>query len=241
MFIGGLHRSGTTLLARCMAEHPAGERLLGHRRDRGRGPAPADRLPGGQRAWRPGPVRLRSRGPSDRDLAARRRREPRAGCSSSGARTGTRRGRVLVEKSPPNLIRTRFLQALFPGSRMIVLVRHPIAVAAATRQFGRARRTWKRMSYTLADRALAALPRAPDGGRPAIEHLLVMRYEEFVFDPDSRLGDAFRLRGRRAAAERARGEGRRSTTTISGAGRLPGAAPAPAPTSRRQWRRSRTG
>ena len=37
---------------------------------------------------------------------------------------------VLVEKSPPNLVRTRFLQALFPDARQIVVTRHPIAVPA---------------------------------------------------------------------------------------------------------------
>jgi hypothetical protein len=39
---------------------------------------------------------------------------------------------VLLEKSPPNLIRTRFLQALFPEAVFVVLVRHPIAVSLAT-------------------------------------------------------------------------------------------------------------
>ncbi|TRX45896.1 sulfotransferase [Fulvivirga sp. M361] len=39
---------------------------------------------------------------------------------------------VLLEKSPPNLIRTRFLQKLFPGAYFIVIVRHPIPVSLAT-------------------------------------------------------------------------------------------------------------
>jgi hypothetical protein len=38
----------------------------------------------------------------------------------------------LLEKSPPNLIRTRFLQALFPQSSFIVISRHPIAVSLST-------------------------------------------------------------------------------------------------------------
>ena len=37
-----------------------------------------------------------------------------------------------VEKSPPNLLRTRFFQGIFPKSKFIVIVRHPIAVAIAT-------------------------------------------------------------------------------------------------------------
>jgi len=41
---------------------------------------------------------------------------------------------VLLEKSPPNLIRTRFLQAMFPGAYFITVVRHPVAVAYATQK-----------------------------------------------------------------------------------------------------------
>src|SRR4029077_8027629 len=41
----------------------------------------------------------------------------------------------LLEKSPPNLIRTRFLQALFPESCFVVITRHPVAVALATRKW----------------------------------------------------------------------------------------------------------
>jgi len=37
-----------------------------------------------------------------------------------------------IEKSPPNLTRTRLLQSLFPGSVFIFLVRHPIPVSLAT-------------------------------------------------------------------------------------------------------------
>ena len=90
---------------------------------------------------------------------------------------------------------------------MIVLIRHPIAVAGATRQFGRARRTWKRMSYTSLIEHWLRCHELLLEDAPKIEHLLVMRYEEFVFDPDHRLAEVFRFAGVGAAAERARGEG----------------------------------
>jgi hypothetical protein len=41
----------------------------------------------------------------------------------------------LLEKSPPNLIRTRFLQAIFPNSHFIIISRHPIAVSLATQKW----------------------------------------------------------------------------------------------------------
>src|SRR5690606_35502836 len=44
---------------------------------------------------------------------------------------------VLIEKSPPNLIRTRFLQELFPKAYFITIIRHPIAVSYATKKWSK--------------------------------------------------------------------------------------------------------
>lgn len=41
----------------------------------------------------------------------------------------------LMEKSPPNLIRTQFLQELFPDSYFITIIRHPIPVSYATKNW----------------------------------------------------------------------------------------------------------
>lgn len=46
---------------------------------------------------------------------------------------------VLLEKSPPNLIRMRFLRALFPRARFVMVLRHPVAVAMATEKWSDAR------------------------------------------------------------------------------------------------------
>lgn len=40
-----------------------------------------------------------------------------------------------LEKSPPNLVRTRFLQEVFPNSKFITIIRHPIAVSYATKKW----------------------------------------------------------------------------------------------------------
>jgi hypothetical protein len=39
---------------------------------------------------------------------------------------------ILVEKSPPNLIRFRFLQALLAAAAFVAVLRHPLAVAYAS-------------------------------------------------------------------------------------------------------------
>ncbi len=42
---------------------------------------------------------------------------------------------IFLEKSPPNLLRTRFLQEVFPNSKFITIIRHPIAVSYATKKW----------------------------------------------------------------------------------------------------------
>src|ERR671935_179621 len=56
---------------------------------------------------------------------------------------------VLLEKSPPNLLKTRFLQALFPGARFVVILRHPIPVALATARWRETRRLHRLIEHWL--------------------------------------------------------------------------------------------
>ena len=88
---------------------------------------------------------------------------------------------ILAEKSPPNIIRARFLQALFPDATFVMMIRHPVAVACATRKWSRTSlasliRHWLRCHDILA--ADATL----------IERLQVVQYEHFVKDPGREVG-----------------------------------------------------
>jgi hypothetical protein len=44
---------------------------------------------------------------------------------------------VLLEKSPPNLLKSKFLQEVFPNSKYLTIIRHPIAVSLATQKWSK--------------------------------------------------------------------------------------------------------
>jgi hypothetical protein len=189
VFVGGLHRSGTTPLARALAEHPSisGLRDTGVAEDEGQ--HLQDVYP-----------RIRSHGGMGRFARA-----PGAHLTETSELVGPDNARrliaswspywdldrrLLLEKSPANMIMGRFLQALFPGSALIVVVRHPVAAALALQKWnpllvarnGRRRTTlhgrvghWVR-AYELFRGDLSMLNRVE-----------VVRYEDLVADPDAEL------------------------------------------------------
>jgi hypothetical protein len=131
VFVGGLHRSGTTPLTRCLAAHPEvsglartgvpedeGQHLQDVYATRATGVGPdisrATRRPGS-----PSPVR--SRFPE----SVRR-------LWQAWAPHWDLSRRVLVEKSPPNLLMTRFLLRLFPDAAFVMIMRHPVVVTLST-------------------------------------------------------------------------------------------------------------
>lgn len=189
VFVGGLHRSGTTPLARVLAGHPeiSGLRDTGVSEDEGQhlqDVYPRIRAYGGMgRFANAAAAHLTASSPLVSKESA-----DRLVASWSPYWDDSRR--LLLEKSPGNLIMTTFLQALFPGAATIVVIRHPIAVALAMQKWnplivarnGRRRSTlaglvrhWLRAHDLL--RADAA----------QVGRLHVVRYEDLVADPAARL------------------------------------------------------
>jgi hypothetical protein len=184
VFVGGLHRSGTTLLARCLTEHPlvSGFSGTGVPADEGQHlqtvypPAKVYGGPG-KFAFHPEAHLTESSELVTAENAERLRAEWSVYWDLAKP--------VLVEKSPPNLIRGRFLQAMFPGSRLVMMMRHPIAVACATRK-------WSWTSYTDLVEHWLVCHETLIGDAPHLRDPVILRYEDLVADPDRVLEAAFR-------------------------------------------------
>jgi len=136
VFVGGLHRSGTTLVARWLASASgaSGFRDTSVWEDEGQHlqdvllPA---RLLGGPGRFARHPAAVA--GPVDEaDVSTLRAR-----LEATWAPLWEPGARVKVAKSPPNMLRGRLLQQLFPGALLVVVRRHPLAVALATRAMAR--------------------------------------------------------------------------------------------------------
>ncbi len=181
VFVGGLHRSGTTPLARCLAAHPqvSGFRNTGVPADEGQHLQPVY-----PPAWVFG-------GPGRFAQAVGAHLTERSG--SAGEDAGERlfaawrrwwdlSRPVLLEKSPPNLLASRFLQAAFPGARFVMVVRHPAIVALSTAK-------WCRRSLGgLLDHWFYA-HQLLEADAPHLEHLHVVKYEHLIREPERVMAD----------------------------------------------------
>lgn len=88
---------------------------------------------------------------------------------------------VLIEKSPPNILRMRYLQACFPDSHFILIARHPIAASVATKK-------WCRLNPVpgiIANWAVCYGRALKDAEK--LNSVSVIRYEDLVADPKGAL------------------------------------------------------
>ena len=176
VFLAGLHRSGTTLLARLLTAHPQISGFSGT-------DAPADE---GQH--------LQSVYPSDHEYGRPGRFgfSPEMHLTESSPLVSEKNARklfeewsphwdlsrpFLLEKSPPNLLKSRFLQALYPDSAFVVIVRHPIPVSIPTAKWRGTRRYDRMFEHWLRCHALF------EADREHLERVHVVQYEQMVREP----------------------------------------------------------
>jgi Sulfotransferase family len=188
VFLAGLHRSGTTLLARLLAAHPSVSGFSGTG-------VPADE---GQLLQTVYPAAKVYGGPGRFGFAPESHlTEESPLATAESARTLFEEWSphwdlsqpVLLEKSPPNLLKTRFLQALFPGSSFVVILRHPIPVTIPTSKWRRTRRYHRLLEHWLRCYELFS------ADRERLERVHVIRYEELVRDPTAVLRGIFEFLG----------------------------------------------
>jgi len=179
VFICGLHRSGTSLLHRCIGGHPATSAFANTGVDEDEGQHLQNVYPvDGQHG---GPGRFGFQ-PSARlteasDLVDD---DKRARLFDQWSRYWDLSKSHLVEKSPPNLIRMRFLQAMFPGAQFIVLLRHPIAVSYATGKWSNTRFHNLIHHWLVCHKIMLE-------DLPHLQQALLLRYEDFVREPECSL------------------------------------------------------
>jgi hypothetical protein len=185
LFVAGLHRSGTSLVARCLAAHPDVSAFTdtGVPEDEGQHLQtvypPAHRY-GGAGLFGFAPEAHLTEGSP---LATAESRER---LLEEWGRHWRPDAAVKVEKSPPNLVRMRFLQALFPEAVFVAVLRHPVAVAGATRKGRRMLLTYETLvRHWVACHAVLA------ADAPHVQRLHVVRYERFVADPEADLARIF--------------------------------------------------
>ncbi len=172
IFLCGLHRSGTSPLFRLLREHPeiTGFRDTGVPEDEGQhlqSVFPAARVYGGPGRF--GFVKEAHLTEKSRLVTE----ENRERLFAEWARYWDLTKSNLLEKSPPNLIHTRFLQALFPNSYFIVIVRHPIAVSLSTAK-------WADCSLESLVGHWVHCHDLFELDRPYLNRVLVIRYEDLI-------------------------------------------------------------
>jgi hypothetical protein len=199
VFVGGLHRSGTTPLTRILGQHPD----ISSFSNTG---VPEDE---GQHLQSVYPAAWRYGG------SGHFARDPEAHLTESSELATTESAeelmrawyphwdmsrRYLLEKSPPNMLMTRFLQALFPGAAFIIVVRHPITVALSTKKwtrlFSRDPRKFASLSTLVEHWLIAHRLLATD--LPCLERVRLVFYEDLIRNPGrelDRLRDFLGLEG----------------------------------------------
>ena len=175
LFIGGLHRSGTSILHRVLRDHPSvsGFHDTGVPEDEGQHLQSV--IPAAHRYGGPGEFALHADAHLTQDSELINLDNRDRLLSEWGAYYDMQKP-VLLEKSPPNLIRSRFLRQMFPGSRFLFVVRHPIAVSLATEKWsnkslGDRLRHWHAAHSIMLDDI------------DSKDDCLVIRYEDFVASP----------------------------------------------------------
>ncbi|GAA4415484.1 hypothetical protein GCM10023169_01840 [Georgenia halophila] len=190
IFVGGLQRSGTTLVGRLVAQHPAVTGLVGTHTGEDEGQFVqdvylTDHEMGSRRGSKRGLTMRWAYHPeahlTEDDLPSRPDAAERLVAAWS-AYFEEPTAAAFVEKSPSNLTRTRFLQATFPAARFVILTRNPVVQALATRKWLTRRMQVGSNFAPVIEHWLEAMS-IYERDEPHLEESLVVRYEHLLSNP----------------------------------------------------------
>ena len=183
VFIAGLHRSGTTLLADCLKQHPdiSSFANTGFPKDEGQflqSVYPPAREYGGpgkfgfcQEMHLTEGSNLINNGNRDK-------------LYKEWSRYWDTTKPILMEKSPPNILKTRFLQEIFNDSYFLVITRHPLAVSLATQKW-----SFSTLEELLLHWAICHKIFLED--LPYLKKCLIIKYEDLTSNLDSTLVNVY--------------------------------------------------
>jgi hypothetical protein len=187
VFLGGLHRSGTTLLFRMLRDHPEISGFVNNP-DANEWLAAEDE---GQYLQSVYPPAIFWGGPGKFAFSpdAHLTEESELLTSESKAKLASQwfvhwdlAKHFLLEKSPPNLLWTRFLQSAFPPSSFVIIERHPVATTLATEK-------WSPTGlHSLVEHWLVA-HEIFEQDRPHLRHVMTIKHEGLASDPAATLRD----------------------------------------------------
>lgn len=176
VFVAGLHRTGTSILARILGSHPAISSIRNAPVPENEGCYLQGAIPHTARDGRPGHYAT-DPGQHHTESSRFNTLETQQRLVSDWARWFDDAKPWWLEKSPVNLTRMRLYQQLFPTSQFIVILRHPQIVAAAMAKW---------IDAPPADLIEYVLDAYDQVRRdlPYIHGAYVLRYEDLVADPD---------------------------------------------------------
>ena len=185
VFIGGLHRSGTSLLHSCLRVHPL---IAGFENTN----VPEDEGQHLQTVFQPainfgGPGKFAFDKKSFLDETSQLiTNENKIKLLSEWEKHWHHDKPIRLEKSPPNLVRSRFLNAIFPNAKFIFMVRHPAAAGFATQKWSQTSIESLLSHWTTAHAVLLK-----DLKKLALNQFKLINFETFIDSPQIILDQLF--------------------------------------------------
>ena len=185
IFVGGLHRSGTSLVSRLIAGHPHIASIQDAPVPEQEGVYLQGAIPHTACDGQPGSfANDTAQHLTERSAYNSLEVQTRLGAEWDRWYVADRPWRV--EKSPVNLLRARLYQQLFPTAQFVFVTRHPAAVSAATAKWSPRSPTQLLAHWKQAHTILT-------GDLPYLHAWMILRYEDLCADVAGTMQRVFRF------------------------------------------------